>query len=108
MHASLFDYTLTKHDEIFIEVEEGQRFVMRIFSCLNDSQLQEYVGMIQQIISGELKSSSFLGLENAVRRSKNSLPDIADFWVDVENDVALSFDKNFMIRLPFMMQRTIL
>jgi len=98
--ATLFAYKLSRFEGFNVE-EKGRAFALRIFHPFDNQQYEMYCKYLLQIRSGQLQLSDLSGLEGT-----EGLPKAADFWWDLDNDVLLTFDKNYAFRLVEMLRTT--
>lgn len=78
--------------------DKGKDFTLRLFANFDTTEQEaQYLGWLEQMFAGELRMKESVGVVKAA--GKIVLNDHCDFWWDIENDVFMSFDKQFMSRI---------
>ena len=93
-----FAYATFKVESLFC-TSDKRTFALRVYTRFRGEQLKRYVAWLLQIKRGErklLRPSGFTDREIP----EGTLPKSPDLWWDTQNDAILSFDKNYMSRLP--------
>ena len=97
--STLWSYHLSKVEEF--NVSQGDRkFALRLFHPFSTPLFNWYVEKLLDIRHLNFSARSS-GLEYLTE-----LPQSIDLWWDVENDVILTFDKNYALHLHTMLRRS--
>ena len=93
IRATLFAYKLSRL-ETFNVTDKGRTFALRIFHPFDTLDYIYYTREVLGLREGTLVAAAPTGLEGL-----SVLPKSVDIWWDLQNDVMLTFDKNYAAHL---------
>lgn len=97
MRAQRFAYRVDRFED-FNVLDKDRTFALRIFHGFNREELARYCGFLLDIRSARHTTLDPTGLE-----ALTGLPHGPDLWWDLDNDVIITFDKNYAFRINEML-----
>jgi hypothetical protein len=98
-------YELHKVESI-VGILNGREFTLRIYANFDtEEEKLAYIKKLEALFAGKSYTKESLRVKQ-IEGSKVAIQDNIDFWWDINNDVFLCFDKQFMTRIGNYLQAT--
>ncbi len=100
MVNTAFAYSVDRVDSFTVGID-GTTYIMRVFHPFSPRDFKAYVRYLLEHRKGNVRTYDLTGLEYIKER-----PHSIDVWWDLDNDTIITFDRNYIVRLPELLRAT--